>query len=131
MSVSNCELTIARFMGGTQLLVDMWGAKNLGDPTVPEVAIRKSVLAARATLLCVHVHKSFPEGCLSAIALLADSHIVLHTWPERSYAAVDILTRGNTDAATAASVLIETFQPERFEIRSLKRGYQFSTTSVR
>lgn len=131
MNTSNSEGTVVRFMGGTQLQADLWGAKNLNDPTIAEDAIRKSILAASATLLCLHVHKSCPGHCVSAMALLTDSHIALHTWPERSYAAVDVLARGKTDAARVMSVLIEAFQPQRYEVCSSKRGYQSSVPSYK
>lgn len=107
--------------GGTHILIDLWGAKNLDDPAVAEDAIRKAVRAASATLLHLHVHKFCPGHGVSAIALLAESHIALHTWPERSYAAADIFACGNSDPASAVPVLVQAFQPEQSDVRHFRR----------
>ncbi|MGL3104274.1 adenosylmethionine decarboxylase [Bradyrhizobium sp. BR 1432] len=103
------------------MIVDLWGAKNLDDPTIAEDAIRKAIRAARATLLHLHVHKFCPGHGVSAIALLAESHIALHTWPERSYAAADIFVCGNSDPGSALPILVEAFQPEQSDVRRFRR----------
>ncbi|QQO23539.1 adenosylmethionine decarboxylase [Bradyrhizobium diazoefficiens] len=54
-----------------------------------------------------------PGDGVSAIAVLAESHMTLHTWPERSYAAVDVFVCGDGNPASAVPVLVEAFQPER------------------
>ncbi|MCP3380446.1 MULTISPECIES: adenosylmethionine decarboxylase [unclassified Bradyrhizobium] len=108
--------------GGTHILIDLWGAKNLDDPAIAEDAIRKAIRAANATLLHLHVHEFCPGQGVSAIALLAESHITLHTWPEKSYAAADVFVCGNSDPASAVSVLVEAFQPEQPDVRRFRRG---------
>ncbi|KRR26066.1 S-adenosylmethionine decarboxylase proenzyme [Bradyrhizobium lablabi] len=114
--------------GATHMLIELWGAKNLDDPAIAEDAIRKATRAARATLLHLHVHKFCPGHGVSAIALLAESHITLHTWPERSYAAADVFACGNSDPASAVPVLVEAFQPEQSDVRSFRRGVSIKPT---
>ncbi len=58
----------------------------------------RNVLANAATLsesmlLCIQSHKFQPQ-CVTAVALLAESHISIHTWPEKGMAVCDIFTCG-------------------------------------
>ncbi|MCA1458801.1 adenosylmethionine decarboxylase [Bradyrhizobium sp. BRP22] len=123
MTVDNEKLVPpALFTGATHLLIELWGAKNLDDPAIAEDAMRKAIRAANATLLHLHVHEFCPGYGISVIALLAESHMTLHTWPERSYAAVDVFVCGNNDPASAVPVLVEAFQPEQSDVRSFRRG---------
>ncbi|WP_080134406.1 adenosylmethionine decarboxylase [Bradyrhizobium sacchari] len=108
--------------GATHMLIELWGAKNLDDPAHAEIAMRKAIRAARATLLHLHVHQFCPGHGVSAIALLAESHLTLHTWPERSYAAADVFVCGDSDPANAVPVLVDAFQPERSDVRRFRRG---------
>ena len=48
---------------------------------------------ANATVLNLISNKFEPQG-VTAIALLAESHLSIHTWPEEHYSAVDIFTCG-------------------------------------
>lgn len=50
---------------------------------------------AHATVLDITSHAFEPQG-VTAIALLAESHMSIHTWPEHGYAAVDVFTCGDT-----------------------------------
>lgn len=45
----------------------------------------------RSTVLDVSTHKFDPVGC-TAIVMIAESHLSIHTWPEHRYAAMDIFT---------------------------------------
>ncbi|MFB6463955.1 adenosylmethionine decarboxylase [Bradyrhizobium tunisiense] len=122
------QLPPALSTGATHMLIELWGAKNLDDPDLAEDAIRKAIHAASATLLHLHVHKFCPGNGVSAIALLAESHMTLHTWPERSYAAVDVFVCGDSNPASAVPVLVEAFQPERSDVRSFRRGVSIKPT---
>src|SRR5262249_18049228 len=59
-----------------------------------ESAIRDAVRAGGAHLLAVHLHKFEPHG-VTATALLAESHINIHTWPERAYYGADLFFCGS------------------------------------
>jgi len=48
--------------------------------------MRDAVEAAGATLLHIHLHTFEPNGGVSGVAVLAESHISVHTWPEKGYA---------------------------------------------
>lgn len=107
---------------GTHLLLDFFGASRLDDLELMESALRGAVEAAGATLLHIHLHHFTPNGGISGVAVLAESHISVHTWPERDYAAFDIFMCGDARPELGAEVLSEAFGPSRTEILEQKRG---------
>ena len=60
---------------GTHLLIDLWGASNLGDPDHIDRALREAAEAAGATILHGHFHHFSPNGGVSGVLVLAESHI--------------------------------------------------------
>ncbi len=107
---------------GTHLLVDLWGASNLDAPDFIDTTLRQAALAAGATILHSHFHHFTPNGGVSGVVVLAESHMSIHTWPERSFAAVDVFMCGNCDPARAIPVLQEAFQPSRVDVNEERRG---------
>ena len=81
---------------GVHLIVDLHGAKRLNDIEHIEATLRRCVEAASATLLHIHLHHFQPSG-VSGVAVLAESHISIHTWPEIGYAALDVFMCGSAD----------------------------------
>lgn len=106
---------------GRHLLCELWEAEALDDPEVTEAALRKAVEAGRARLIEVLVHEFAPTG-VSGVAVIAESHLAIHTWPEYGYAAVDLFTCGEVDADAMLQVLVDTFRPKRVERRLMERG---------
>ena len=47
-----------------------------------------------STLLALNSHKFEPQG-VTAVAMLAESHISIHTWPEKGMAVCDVFTCGD------------------------------------
>ena len=107
---------------GTHLLVDLWGATNLADPALIDAALRDAAIRAGATILHSHFHHFTPNGGVSGVVVLAESHISIHTWPEREFAAVDIFMCGACDPHDAIPVLRDTFRPERLDLDEQRRG---------
>jgi S-adenosylmethionine decarboxylase len=70
---------------GVHLIVDLHGAEGLNDIDLIDATLRRCVAAARATLLHIHLHHFHPNG-VSGVAVLAESHISIHTWPDIGYA---------------------------------------------
>ena len=116
-----CQRDGQRF-AGLHLIIDLIGARGLDDPDLIGSALRRSVKACGATLLHIHLHQFTPSGGISAVAVLAESHISMHSWPERDYAAMDIFMCGDTDPYQAIGVLEEAFSPERLSVQELRRG---------
>ena len=107
---------------GTHLILDFWGAKHLEDLNVVERALRQSVDRCNATLLHLHLHHFTPNGGISGVAVLAESHISVHTWPERGFAAFDIFMCGKANPEEAISVLKRAFHPRTMKITEKLRG---------
>ncbi len=107
---------------GTHLLVDLWGARNLSDPALIDVALREAAIRAGATILHSHFHHFTPNGGVSGVVVLAESHISIHTWPERGFAAIDIFMCGACDPHNAVPVLRAAFLPDRIDLNEERRG---------
>ncbi|MBI5163585.1 MAG: adenosylmethionine decarboxylase [Magnetospirillum sp.] len=107
---------------GTHLLIDLWGATNLDRIDLVEEALRESAIVAGATILHCHLHHFQPNGGISGVLVLAESHISIHSWPERGYAALDIFMCGDCDPYKAIPILKKTFAPEHVTLAENKRG---------
>jgi S-adenosylmethionine decarboxylase len=107
---------------GTHLILDLWNACKLDDLALVERTLRKAAEAAGATLLRVDLHCFQPTGGITGVAILAESHISIHTWPERSYAAIDIFMCGDAKPHKAIDVIREAFAPETATLFEHKRG---------
>ena len=111
-----------RAYAGIHLLVDFWGASSLDDTAEVERALRAAAAACGATLLHLHLHRFSENGGVSGVAVLAESHISVHTWPEYRYAAFDVFMCGACDPHPAVAVLRRIFRPAREEVGERKRG---------
>ena len=107
---------------GTHLIVDLWHASSLDDVDVVEAALRGAVAAAGATLLKIDLHCFTPNGGITGVAVLAESHISIHTWPECAFAAVDVFMCGDAEPHKAIEVLRHAFRPRLLTISEHKRG---------
>jgi len=110
---------------GMHLLVDLWGASNLDDPAHIDAALREAAMTAGATILHSHFHHFTPNGGVSGVVVLAESHISIHTWPERNFAAVDIFMCGSCDPHRSVPILQQAFTPERMDVEEQRRGRVF------
>ena len=114
---------------GRHLILDLWEAKGLDDIDYMESVLREAVEASGATLLHFHLHHFTPNDGISGVAVLAESHISVHTWPERDYAAFDIFMCGEARPEVAAKVIADAFKPGQHELKTLIRG-RFDADSV-
>jgi S-adenosylmethionine decarboxylase len=84
--------------------------------------LRKIAAACFATVESTHVHLFQPYG-VSALAILSESHISLHTYPEYRYLSVDIYTCGvNTNPSNAIPIIGEVFSPGNTQVITFSRG---------
>ncbi len=116
-----CEREGARY-AGTHLLIDLVGAERLDDLEHIETALRDCVYAAGATLLHIHLHRFTPNGGVSGVAVLAESHISIHSWPEYGYAALDVFMCGTADPNATLEVMKRAFSPEKMVVKTELRG---------
>jgi S-adenosylmethionine decarboxylase len=107
---------------GTHVLLDLWGARHLDDADHIERAMRRAVDVSGATLLHIHLHRFGDGGGVTGVAVLAESHISVHTWPERGFAAFDVFMCGRCRPDLAAEALRSALDPVRTEISVERRG---------
>ena len=107
---------------GTHLLIDLNDATNLDDIGHIERALKDAALAGGATILNVDLHHFEPNGGVSGVVVLAESHISIHTWPERDYAALDVFMCGDAEPHNAIPVLKQAFEPSSVQVGDHKRG---------
>ena len=109
---------------GKHLLLDLYRCDfdKLNDESFLRCTLNKAAKLAKATVLNLISNKFEPQG-VTAIALLAESHISIHTWPESNYSAVDIFTCGqNMLPELASQYLIEALKAEEHSLRVIQRN---------
>ena len=107
---------------GSHLIIDLWDAHRLADLEHVDRVLRQAAADTGATILHGHFHH-FGEGCgVSGVLVLAESHVSIHTWPERGYAARDIFVCGGCDPYRALPALKTGFSPGRVQLAEHKRG---------
>ena len=111
-----------KVFAGTHLIIDLWGATRLDDLGHVERTLVEAVEQSGATLLHIHLHHFTPNGGVSGVAVLAESHISIHTWPERGYAALDVFMCGDAEPHKAIPVLERAFRPSGVEVDEIFRG---------
>lgn len=107
---------------GTHLLIDIWGAARLDSPEHIDESLRAAAIATGATILHSHFHHFTPNGGVSGVVVLAESHISIHTWPERDFAALDIFVCGDCDPYRAIPLIQAAFSPTRVDVDEQRRG---------
>ena len=88
---------------GVHFLLDVAGAPfaTLDDPVLVETLLVDAVKRMGAKVLGIHIHRLSPQG-VSGVVVISESHLTIHTWPERGEAAVDLFTCGDAAHARVA-----------------------------
>ena len=96
--------------------------EKLNDESFLRCTLNRAAKLANATVLNLMSNKFEPQG-VTAIVLLAESHISIHTWPESNYSAVDIFTCGQHMMPELASqYLIESLMAKEHSLRVIERN---------
>lgn len=107
---------------GTHILIDFWGASNLDNIDQVEQALAQAAQACNATVLGVNLHSFGEKSGITGVALLAESHISIHTWPEIGFVALDVFMCGACNPHLALPVLEQFFRPQKMKITATARG---------
>lgn len=103
-------------------IVELYGADNLEDCAAIAEAMTIAATKAGATVLDCKLHHFGENQGVTGVALLAESHISIHTWPEYRYAAIDVFMCGSTNPQASAEYLKEFFQAKDAIIKVIPRG---------
>lgn len=85
-------------------------------------ALREAARACRVTIVSENCHH-FPNGAVTAILLLAESHASIHTYPEHNSCFVDFFSCGDSDIAQFDRILQSTLKPQQAEVKIFERGF--------
>lgn len=105
-------------------------ADLLDDLEAIEGLMREAAVAAGATVVGAAFHRFAPQG-VSGVVVVEESHLSIHTWPERGYAAVDFFTCGDCRPEEARRVLARALGAKRVETMRVERGHIRSDRMMR
>lgn len=109
---------------GRHVAVDVWGVQKelLNNPHWLQMHMIAAAEACGATVLSVQGKQFEPQGA-TVLVMLSESHISIHTYPERGFAAIDCYTCGATvDPELAMNYMLGVLRPERTHAKKLIRG---------
>lgn len=109
---------------GIHLILDIWGAasSSLSDLEYIKSSLLNAARLSGTTIIGHKFHRFKPKG-VSGIVLIAESHISIHTWPERGYASIDIYTCGNKCfPEKAVSMILQAFACQKSDLIKVERG---------
>jgi S-adenosylmethionine decarboxylase proenzyme len=118
-------------MIGKHIIVDMFDINsdkfiniNKNDESIEKwnSFIKECFDQANISLLNISWHNFDNNGAFTAIYLLSESHLSIHTWPEYNYIALDVFTCGNSDTQLIVDKVINYFKPKYTNINNLERG---------
>ena len=105
---------------GEHITLDIIGTTKEYDPSVFEKVINKIAKAADVTILNISKYKFEPQG-FTILALLAESHISFHTFPEKGIISFDFFTCGKINPAVAIDIIKSEFEHKRIVKKEFKR----------
>ncbi len=108
---------------GKHLVIDAFDcpANILNDLPYLQDLLTKIAQSLNMNVLHTHFHQFHPQG-VTGVIVLSTSHIAIHTWPEKNYAALDIYTCGDSDPAQAITALLTGLAAKTAFICTISRG---------
>ncbi|WEX74774.1 adenosylmethionine decarboxylase [Sinorhizobium numidicum] len=106
---------------GTHIVADLYGASRLDDEDFIEGVLESCAKAAGAKVLLKNTHLFTPENGVSSLIVLMESHVSIHTWPEKGTAAFDAFMCGAAQPRLCIPVLKQAFSPFHMHVQELPR----------
>ena len=110
---------------GEHITLDIIGTTQEYDPSVFEKVIHDIAKAAKVTILNISKYKFEPQG-FTILALLAESHISFHTFPEKGIISFDFFTCGKINPSVAVEIIRKEFEHTRI----VKKEFNRDTNSL-
>lgn len=107
---------------GTHLLLEVYDVKFdlLNNSISLRTIMERGIKRAGMEILNIFQHCFIPQGCTIVIAL-SESHVSIHTWPEKGCIAIDVYTCGNGKPKLVALELLKYLNSENYSFRQLNR----------
>ena len=107
---------------GDHYLLNLYGCSSilLDDEYFLVDLIENAAVVSGANIIQSISKKFYPQG-VTAICLLSESHISIHTWPEIGNAAVDVYTCGNCEPKIGCDIIIEQLKATKHQLTYIKR----------
>lgn len=123
----NPEYSVSATSGlfrGQHVFGELYGIRSdlLNNETLLNQLLREGIALAGATLINIQSHKFFPNG-VTSLALLAESHASIHTYPEFGSLFLDVFTCGTVDPTVVFDHIKKNLDPSDFKIETHKRGH--------
>lgn len=109
---------------GRHVAIDVWGVdfELLNSAEFLKNHMVEAAEACGATVLSVQAQQFEPQGA-TVLVMLSESHISIHTYPEKGFAALDCYTCGETvDPQIAIDYMVSILKPEKYYAKKLIRG---------
>jgi S-adenosylmethionine decarboxylase len=109
---------------GRHVAVDTWGVDFdlLNNAELLQAHMVEAAEACGATVLSVQAKQFEPQGA-TVLVMLSESHLSIHTYPEKGFAALDCYTCGETvDPQLAIDYMLTVLKPEAAHAKKLIRG---------
>ncbi|MCI3923594.1 adenosylmethionine decarboxylase [Paenibacillus sp. TRM 82003] len=109
---------------GRHVAVDTWGVDfdKLNSAEWLQSQLVEAAEVSGACVLSVQAKQFEPQGA-TVLVLLSESHLSIHTYPEKGFAAIDCYTCGDTvDPQLAIDYLVDVLKPEKTYAKKLVRG---------
>ena len=105
------------------VLIDAWGAPaaRLDDAAGIQALLEQVIDRLGAKLLNLSLRRFSPQG-VTAVAMLAESHLAVHTWPEQNYFAADLFYCGAGDSDQAVQMLVDGLGAVEVQRHEIARG---------
>jgi len=103
------------------LMIEIINSSNLNDPELMEKFLNNAAHLFGSEILVLKVYQFQPHG-LSALIIMPESHIAVHTWPEYQFASMDIFLKANSEPNQSLPLIKEYFHPKEVKIVEIERG---------
>jgi len=105
---------------GEHITLDIIGTKKEYEPSFYEKLVYKIAKKAKVTVLEISKYKFKPQG-FTMVALLAESHISFHTFPEKGIISFDFFTCGKVSPSIALDIIRKEIEHKRIVKKEFNR----------
>lgn len=112
---------------GRHMILEVWGEPGslpFWNMEAASAALIQSAKDAGATVLSDHWHH-FGDGYgYTGVVILSESHISVHTWPEKGYSSIDVYMCGDSDPEDTLISILTFYKAQKHSVRVIKRGIE-------